>query len=254
MEYLRLIGVAVVLVGFALRLRVTVVVLAAGLVTGLVARMPVVGTDAAPGIVDTLGRAFANQRLITLFVLALPAIGLSERYGLQEQARRLIMRIRAATVGRLELVYQLFRMLVVALGIRLGSGHVTFSRPLVVPMAMGAAGLDEERDREAEETERVKAASGASENYANFYGQNLFFGAAGVVLVVGTLKDYGIAVDPRRVSLWSIPVAVASVLLAAGQYLALDRWLRRRAEKRSADARPETAPSPYGPPRASEEP
>jgi uncharacterized membrane protein len=100
-------------------------------------------------------------------------------------------------------------------------------------MALGAAGVDE--DREIDEAERVKAASGASENYANFFGQNLFFGAAGVVLVVTTLRDSGIAVDPRRVSLWSIPIAVASVLIAGGQYLLLDRWLRRRQAEREPE-------------------
>jgi uncharacterized membrane protein len=236
MEYLPLAGVAVVLAGFALRLRVTVVVVAAGLVTALAAGMPLIGGDAAPGFLDTLGRAFSGQRLITLFVLALPAIGLSERYGLQDQARRLLSEVRAATVGRLLLAYQVFRVFVVALGIRLGSGHVTFSRPLVVPMALGAGGLDDERDAE---TERVKAVAGASENYGNFFGQNLFFGAAGVVLVVTTLRDAGIAADPRRVSLWAIPIALASVLVGAGQYFLLDRWLRRRASRRAAAARGE---------------
>lgn len=232
MDYFPLIGVLVVVVGFALRLRVTVVVLAAGLVTGIAAGMAPIGTDAAPGILDTLGRAFTNQRIVTLFVLALPAVGLSERYGLQEQARRLILKIPAATVGRLQVVYQLFRMLVVGLGIRLGSGHVTFARPLVVPMAMGAAGLDEERDRETVESDRIKSASGASENYGNFFGQNLFFGAAGVALVISTFKGYAIDVDPRRVSLWAIPIAVASVVLGAVQYWLLDRWLARRAATR----------------------
>lgn len=235
MDYLPLLGVAVVFVGFLLRLRVTVVVLAAGLVTGLAAGMPVVGDAARPGILDTLGGAFASQRIVTLFVLALPAIGLSERYGLQEQARRLILKIRAATVGRLQMVYQLFRIGLVALGIRLGSGHVQFSRPLIVPMAMGTAGLDEERDGDAPETERVKSASGASENYGNFFGQNLFFGAAGVAIVVSTLRDNGIAVDPRSVSRWAVPIAVVSVVLAAVQYWLLDRWLRRRARARAAE-------------------
>lgn len=231
MEYLKLIGVAVVLVGFALRWRVTGVVLAAGLATAIVAGMPPVGTEAAPGILDTLGLAFANQRIITLFVLALPAIGLSERFGLQEQARRLILKLRAATVGRLQVVYQIFRVIVVGLGIRLGSGHVTFSRPLVVPMAMGAAGLEEETDRERPETDVVKAACGASENYGNFYGQNLFFGAAGVALVVTTLKEHGLEVDPRRVALWAIPIAIVSVVFGVVQFGLLDRWLARRGAK-----------------------
>jgi uncharacterized membrane protein len=226
MDYLPLIGIVAVVAGFALRLRVTVTVLAAGFVTGIVAGMPIVGTDAAPGIVDTLGRAFANGRAITLFVLALPAIGLSERYGLQEQARRVILNISAATVGRLQLVYQFFRIAVVAMGIRLGSGHVLFSRPIVVPMALGIAGDDE--------ADRVKAASAASENYGNFFGQNLFFGAAGVALVVSTLKQNGLTADPRQISRWTIPIVIASVLLSAIQYRLLDRRLRKRAAARSA--------------------
>lgn len=233
MEYLRLIGIVVVLVGFVLRLRVAAVVVAAGLITGFVAGMPIVGTDAAPGIIDTLGRAFASQRIITLFVLALPAIGLSERFGLQEQARRLIHRIRAATAGRLQLVYQVFRLVVVALGIRLGSGHVAFSRPLVLPMALGAAGVD--GDADDGRVERIKAATGASDNYGNFFGQNLFVGAPGIALVVSTLKDAGIATDPVRIALWSIPVAVASVLIATGQYWLLDRWLRSQPVPPTAD-------------------
>jgi len=64
MQYLKLIGIAVVVVGFALRLRVTVVVVVAGIVTALLAGMPPLGTEAAPGILDTLGRSFASQRLI----------------------------------------------------------------------------------------------------------------------------------------------------------------------------------------------
>lgn len=227
MDYLPLIGIVAVIAGFALRLRVTVTVLGAGFVTGIVAGMPIVGTDAAPGIVDTLGRAFANGRAITLFVLALPAIGLSERYGLQEQARRIILKISAATVGRLQLVYQFFRIAVVAMGIRLGSGHVLFAKPIVVPMALGITG-----DAEAD---RVKAASAASENYGNFFGQNLFFGAAGVALVVSTLKQNGLTADPRQIAKWTIPIVIASVILAAIQYRLLDAWLRKRAAKRNSE-------------------
>jgi uncharacterized membrane protein len=227
MDALRLVGVLIVLVGFALRLRVTIIVLAAGLATGAVAGMPLVGTEGSPGIVDTLGLAFANGRIITLFVLALPAIGLSERFGLQEQARRFVLRVPAATVGRLQFFYQVFRMIVAAAGIRLGSGHVTFSRPLVVPMAVSTARPGARRPGDAV-VERVKAASGASENYGNFFGQNLFFGAAGVALVVTTLREHGFDVDPRSVSRWTVPIAVASLVIGAIQYWRLDRWLARR--------------------------
>jgi uncharacterized membrane protein len=227
MELLKLVGVLIIIVGFVLRLRVTVVVVVAGIVTGLVAGMPFVGTEAAPGIVDTLGRSFANQRIITLFVLSLPAIGLSERYGLQDRARTLIRRIRAATAGRLEVVFLLLRYAIGAMGIRLGSGHVALGRPLILPMALGAEGLDAEVECDADAVDEVKAATGAAENYGNFFGQNLFFGAAGVALVVTTLADLGYAIDPRRVALWTIPVATSAAMIGAVQFLWLDRSLRR---------------------------
>jgi len=227
MELLKLVGVLIIIVGFALRLRVTAVVVVAGIVTGLVAGMPFVGTDAAPGIVDTLGRSFANQRIITLFVLSLPAIGLSERFGLQDRARELIQRIRAATAGRLQLVFQLLRYAIGALGIRLGSGHVALGRPLILPMALGAERLDPERPDDADAVDDVKASTGAAENYGNFFGQNLFFGAAGVALVVTTLGDMGYTIDPRRVALWTIPVATSAAILGAVQFWWLDRRLAR---------------------------
>lgn len=225
MEWLRLIGVAVVVVGFALRLRVTVVVLAAGIVTGLVAQW--LDGDPGRGILATLGQAFANGRFITLFVLALPALGLLERYGLQDEARRVIRKIRAATAGRLLVVYHLFRTGVVAVGIRLGSGHVAFTRPLVMPMALAADQLDENDPARAREVDRVKAAASASENYANFFGQNLFFGSAGVALVVKNLADGGYMVSALQVALYSMPIAGVALVAAAAQYLLLDRWVRR---------------------------
>ncbi len=75
---------------------------------------------------------------MTLFIITLPAIGLSERFGLQRQSARLIQRFRAATAGRLLMAYQMFRVVMGAMGLRL-NGHPTFVRPLVYPMALGAA-------------------------------------------------------------------------------------------------------------------
>ncbi len=239
MEWLRLIGVAVVVAGFALRLRVTVVVLAAGLVTGFVAKQ--LDGQFGAGILASLGQAFVNGRIITLgVILALPAVGLLERYGLQEESGRVIRRIGAATVGRLLIVYHLFRTAVVAAGLRV-AGHVIFSRPVVVPLALPAGRLDEPALAAAGETaedvagevDRVKAAAAASENYANFFGQNLFLGSPGVALVVKNLADNGYAVSALVVAEFAIPMAIASLVFATVQYMLLDRWLRRRRAGRA---------------------
>src|SRR5215468_42704 len=149
-DLLKLAGVAIVVIGVALRLRTTLVVVVAALVTGLVSGLPLFSHEGffqhlpyltkpgQTGVINTLGKAFADNRLMTLFIITLPAIGLAERYGLQEQSASLIRKIRAATVGRLLITYQLFRVLHGVMGIRI-YGHPSFVRPLILPMSVGAA-------------------------------------------------------------------------------------------------------------------
>ena len=241
-EWFKLIGIVIVIAGLALRLRTTLVVAAAGVVTGLLAGLPLLSGggvfEGVPwltragqeGIIDMLGRAFAENRLMILFILTLPAVGLAERYGLQEQAARLIRRVSAATVGRLLVVYQLFRVLMGILGIRL-SGHPAFVRPLVFPMSLGAAeaeaGALSVEGLPAEEIERIKAADSASENYGNFYGQNLSPVQPGILLVYGVLKGLGYVVNVWSLVLYAVPVALLSVVLGALQFRLLDRRLRK---------------------------
>ena len=252
-ELWKLSGVAIVVIGLALRLRTTLVVVVAALVTGLVAGLPLLSDSgvfhgipvvtrpaaadgsASEGIIDMLGRAFADNRLMTLFIITLPAIGLAERFGLQEQAATLIRRIRAATVGRLQIVYQLLRVLMGAMGLRL-YGHAAFVRPLVYPMALGAAELQTEAQDASElstsQVESIKASSAASENYGNFYGQNLSMVQAGILLVFTVLKSLGYEVSVGRLVLFAIPVTLISVILGGLQFLWLDRRFKPRERSR----------------------
>lgn len=259
-DLLKLIGVVIIVVGIWLRLRTTLVVVVAALVTGLVAGLPLFSHEGffqglplltqpgQVGIVNTLGRAFADNRLMTLFILTLPAIGLAEKYGLQEEAASLIRKIRAATVGRLQLVYQLFRVLHGALGIRL-NGHPSFVRPLIFPMSLGAAqtrygsgsvsdrsratGADDQTGQSLtlplpypNAIEQIKAANAAAENYGNFYGQNLNPVQAGILLVYGVMQGLGYTIGLWDLVKFTVPVVIASILLAALQFWWLDRRLR----------------------------
>ena len=248
-DWLKLSGIVIVLVGLALRLRTTLVVVTAALVTGIAAGLPLFTNGgvlegvpyltrpvengvAQEGIINMLGRAFTEYRLMTLFIITLPAIGLAERYGLQEQSAALIRRIHAATVGRLQIVYQLFRVLTGILGLRL-NGHAAFVRPLIFPMSVGAAEATTQAasvdDLPEEKVERIKAANAAAENYGNFYGQNLSPVQAGVLLVAGVMDGLGYAVSLGSLVLYAIPIASLSVILGAIQFLLLDRLYRRKA-------------------------
>jgi len=242
-ELFKLSGIAIVIIGLAFRLRTTLVVVTAGIVTGLIAGLPLFSSEGAyqglplitkpgqEGIINMLGRAFADNRLMILFIITLPAIGLAERYGLQEQAANLVRRMKAATVGRLLVVYQLFRILMGILGIRL-SGHPAFVRPLVFPMSLGAAEATARAKTvdslPAAEIERIKAANSASENYGNFYGQNLSPVLPGILLVYGVMKGLGYTVNLWSLVLFTIPIVVFSVILGAIQFWLLDLRERRR--------------------------
>ena len=242
-DLLKLIGVVIIVVGIALKLRTTLVVVVAALATGLIAGLPLFSHEGffqqlpfltkpgQVGIVNTLGKAFADNRLMTLFILTLPAIGLAERFGLQEQSAALIRRIRAATVGRLQIVYQLFRVLHGVMGIRL-NGHPSFVRPLIFPMSLGAAQAKADGNEVSERAvEKIKAANAAAENYGNFYGQNLSPVQAGILLVAGVMQGLGFSVGVWELVWYTLPVAAASILLAAAQFWRLDRWLKAEAKR-----------------------
>ena len=114
MEALKLIGVLIVVIGFAIKFDTIATVVIAGVVTGLVAKM------SPMEILDTLGKSFINNRTATLFVLTLPCIGICERYGLKEKAIDFIRSIKNATTGRVILIYQAIRTLAAAFSVRLG--------------------------------------------------------------------------------------------------------------------------------------
>lgn len=237
-ESARLLGLLVLVAGLWLRLRPTLVVVAAAIATGLLAGMPIYAPEIGPaaggpareGIVNMLGRTFADNRLVSLFIITFPAIGLSERFGLQERAAALIRGVHAATVARLQIVYQLFRVVVGAMGIRL-NGHAAFVRPLVYPMSLGAVAVEDATASTAvtdARIEEIKAADAAAENYGNFYGQNLSPVQPGILLVYGVLQGLGYEVSLWRMILFTSPIVLGSIVFGAVQFLLLDRRDRQR--------------------------
>lgn len=218
MEILKLIGVLIVIIGFAIKFDTIATVVIAGLATGLVAGMTPME------IFDTLGKSFISNRTATLFVLTLPVIGVCERYGLKEKAIDFIRSIKNATTGRVILIYQAIRTLAAAFSVRLG-GHPQFVRPVVVPMAEGAASKYGEVTPEVSDV--IRGASAAAENYGNFYAQNCFMGASGTLLIVATLVEQGFDVSAVQIATWSIPIAVTSVLVGIVRNLMLDKKIEK---------------------------
>ncbi len=204
-DYWPLLGVAIITVGMAFRLNTLLVILIAGGVSGFVANMPVMD------MLSTLGASFTKNRYMSLFILILPMIGVLERYGLKEVAEDLMKSIKGATAGKVMFLYMLIRKISVALGISLG-GHPSMVRPLVAPMAEAAAKKGDE-DLSEEKKQKIRALAAASENFGNFFGQNIFVGAGGLLLIKGVLEENGYSISLNDMFIWAIPTAVVSTLI-----------------------------------------
>jgi len=220
-DYWPLLGIALVVLGFALRFNPLLVVAVAAIVTGLLAHMPFVK------VLGVLGHGFNENRNVTLIYIVLPVIGLLERYGLQQQARALIGRMRSATTGRLLIVYMIFRQILAALGLTSVAGQAQTVRPLVAPMALAAA-EKEHGELDEETAERVKAMSAATDNVGLFFGEDIFIAVSSILLIQGALKVYGIELTPFELSMWAIPSALCALLIQSTRLVLLDRWLARR--------------------------
>ena len=223
MNYWPLLGIALVVLGFALRFNPRVVVVAAAIVTGLLG-----GMDPLE-VLGTLGKAFNDNRIIAIVWIVLPVIGLLERFGLQQRAAAVIRTMRNATTGRLLLLYLAYRQVTAAIGLHSTAGHPQTVRPLVAPMALAAA---EKQHGELDEatSEKVKAYSAATDNVGLFFGEDIFFAIGSIVLIQQTLATYGYDLAPLELALWAIPSAICAFLIHGARLLLLDRSLRKQRQ------------------------
>jgi uncharacterized membrane protein len=257
---IKLIGIVIVAAGFALRFNTLLVVMAAGIGTGLVAGM------SFDEIMALFGQYFVENRYVTLVaLLVLPMVGLLERYGLRERAEMLVHRAKAATAGRVLLLYTAIRQISISLGVNIG-GQAAMVRPLVAPMAeaaaklqVGCAGVQENgppgplmgsgpggpfsvagaapRVGLPEATvQDIRAHAAAAENVGNFFGEDTVFAVSAVYLIKGVLDAAGHKVGVWSLSLWGIPTALVAFAAMAWRARALDRRIRREAASRNGGA------------------
>lgn len=207
MEWIKLIGIVIIVLGFILKFDTIATVVMAGLVTALVSGISLMD------FLEILGKEFQNQRVMSIFFITLPLIGLSESYGLKQRAVQLIEGIKSFTVGRFFTVYLIIRELAGFFSIRLG-GHPQFVRPLIQPMGEAAA-ITKKGSLTTKEQDDIKAMAAANENFGNFFGQNTFVGAGGVLLIGGTLKQLGYDGNFAKIASSSIIIALVTIIVVA---------------------------------------
>lgn len=231
-----LLAVAVVVIGFALRLNSMLVVTVAGIVAGVIAGLNPVK------IVEAFGTGFASSRSVTVFIIVLPVIGLVERYGLQHQARKLIARLRGMTTGRLLAAYLLLRQVTAALGLTAIAGPAQTVRPMIAPMSEAAAeeahGTLTERMRE-----KIRSYASSADTVGLFFGEDIFVAIGSILLITGFVDaSYGLKLEPVQLAVWAIPTGVCAFLIHGFRMIRFDRQLARMA----AEGPREASPAPVG--------
>lgn len=223
-DYLPLIGILIVIVGFALKWNNIAIVVIAMVVTGLLGRMnPMV-------ILSTIGSSFVANRTMAVFLVILPVIGLLEKNGLKETAAKLIGKIKAATPGYVIVAYGALRSLLAAFNVGLG-GVVGFVRPVVYPMAVGSIEKDGVKIKE-EDDEAIKGMGSSVENVTWFFGQVLFAGSAGYLLVKGVLEPAGFQTDAAGAVAAELPVLIAALVVSFTYYLLVSNKMMKNYKKK----------------------
>src|SRR3954464_9225097 len=227
---LTLIGIAIVVVGFVLRMNPLLVVTVAGLATGIASGLGPLAVVAA------FGKAFITSRYVAIVWLVLPVIGLLEHAGLKERARSLVAELSAATPSRILLAYFAIRQLTSALGLTSLGGHPQMVRPLIAPMAEGAA---ESRIGPLTEATRfrIRANAAATDNIGLFFGEDIFIAIGSILLIRSFLDQNGIHVQATALAAWALPTAICAFIIHGVRLLLLDRSLAAEAKSTAAEER-----------------
>lgn len=215
MEYLKLLGVVIVIVGFALKLDNILIIFVAGAVTAVVGGMDLVT------VLQLCGTTFVSNRSMLIFIVVMLATGTLERNGLKRAAGDLIRKFKGSTPGAVVSIYAVLRALVGAFNVGFG-GVAGFIRPVVVPMCEGSIEAKGYTPNE-EHMEIVKGMATGADNIAWFFAQVLVVGGSGAVLVQSTLSSLGYEVEFINLVLVEVPVCIIAVIVACIYYTFKDK-------------------------------
>ena len=220
MEIIKLIGILIVIVGFAMKKDSILIILLASIATALVGGLGI------SGLLSTLGSTFVANRSMAIFILIMLVTGTLERNGLKHAAAKLISKIKNPTSGKVIAAYGVMRGIFAAFNVSFG-GVAGFVRPIIMPMATGAIEASGNEPNE-EHVEELKGMSSAMENIAWFFCQVLFVGGSGGLLIQSTLEGLGYHVELVDLATTAIPAAVVSIVVAMIYFIMKDKKLRKK--------------------------
>lgn len=211
---LSLLGVVVVIIGFALKLEPIAIIVVSAIVTAVCGGINVVD------LLTSVGTTFVANRnqLITIILMILT--GTLEKNGLKEAGAALIRKAKGLTTGMLIAIWGVLDEIFIIFKIPIGD-IPSYVRPILMPMTLG---IIESKGYEVapEHEETIKALYGKDYNVSNFFGQCLFAANSSVLLIQSTLASIGYEVDVMQIVAVQIPVALFAMLVNATQTLIVD--------------------------------
>ena len=220
MEYLKLIGILIVIIGFALKKDSILIIMCAAIVTALVGGLGI------EGLLSTLGQSFVDNRSMAIFIIVMLVTGTLERNGLKQAAADLIRKVKGASAGLVIGLYGVMRMIFAAFNVSFG-GVAGFVRPIIMPMATGAIEASGKEPNE-EHVEELKGMASGMENITWFFGQVLFVGGSGALLVQSTLKPLGYEVDLLDLAKVESPIGIIALIVGIVYYYLKDKKLTKK--------------------------
>lgn len=219
-DLLKLSGILIVVIGFALKKDSIMIILSAAIVTALVGGLGV------EGLLTTLGKSFVANRAMAIFILIMLVTGTLERNGIKDASAKLLSRSDKSSPGMAIGSYGIMRAIFASFNVSFG-GVAGFVRPIIMPMMSGtieSKGLKMNDDY----LEELKGMASGMENVAWFFCQVLFIGGSGGLLVQSTLASFDLHVELVDLAKVEIPVAIFAVGLAIICYFIKDKRLFKK--------------------------
>ncbi|MDE6357814.1 MAG: DUF969 family protein [Eubacteriales bacterium] len=220
MELLKLLGILIIIIGFALKKDAILIIMCSAVVTALV------GGLGLGGFLEILGSSFVKNRNMSIFIIIILVTATLERNGLKEVAKKLIGKAKNISAGAIIGIYTIMRGVFAAFNVGFG-GVAGFVKPIIFPMSVGAVEAKGQKPNE-KYVEEIKGMCSAAENAGNFFCNVLFTGSSGALLVQGTLKDLGYEVSLIDLAKVEIPVALLALVTAILYFYLKDKMLYKK--------------------------
>lgn len=215
MNYWVLLGIAVVIIGFTLKLDSLLIILSAAIVTSVAGGINLIE------LLELFGSNFVGSRYMNVFLLTLLLTGTLERNGLRLGAADFIQKRDIKSPHNVMNVYSIISSILGAFNVGLG-GVAGFVRPVILPMCRATIEKDGVK-MNPEHLEDVKGMCGGLSNITWFFFQVVFIGGSGGLLVKGAMESIGYEVDLAQLAFTEIPVALFAVAFMMWYYSRIDQ-------------------------------